>query len=142
MTFPGAAGTYRLTGDELSGVSTLDKAVAAIGTTAAYLSGPTGAISSAPEFVFGAVAVVGGSTPAWNSGWTAETNYSVGTSTLGRAYRLASSTGSFDASGSASGSCRRASPSVISWRCARVPPFEARRPVDGQAGPSLRHVYA
>lgn len=104
VTFPGTAATYRITGDELSGVNTVDQSVSATGTASTYSSGSTGTTSSAAEFVFGAVAVIGGTTPTWSSGWTAETSYPVGSNTVGRAYRLATSFGSFAASGSTSGS--------------------------------------
>jgi parallel beta-helix repeat protein len=104
VTFPGSAATYRITGDELSGVSAVDQKAAATGTSPAYSSGLTGSTSTASELVFGAVAVAGGSAPAWSGGWTAETSYVVGTNGLGRAYRLANATGSFAASGTTSGS--------------------------------------
>jgi PKD repeat protein len=104
ITFPGAAASYRIVGDEVSGVSTVDKAVGAAGTSAAYSSGATGTTSSPNEFVFGAVGVFSGSTPSWSTGWTTETTYAVGTNFVGRVYKIATSTGSFTASGTASGS--------------------------------------
>ena len=103
VTFPGAAASYRIVGDEVAGVSTVDQAAAAAGTTTSYSSGATGATASPNEFVFGAVGVFGGSTPSWSTGWTAETSYAVGSNFVGRAYKVATSTGSFTASGTTSG---------------------------------------
>ncbi len=103
VTFPGAAASYRIVGDEVSGVSTVDQVAAAAGTTTSYSSGATGATASPNEFVFGAVGVFSGSTPSWSTGWTAETSYAVGSNFVGRAYKVATSTGSFTASGTTSG---------------------------------------
>ncbi len=103
ITFPGSAATYRIVGDEVAGISTVDKAVGATGTTSTYSSGATGTTSSPKEFVFSAVGIVGGSTPAWSGGWTTETTYSTSTNYVGRAYKISSSAGSFTASGTTSG---------------------------------------
>ncbi len=104
VSFPGTATTYRITGDEVSGVIDVDKAVASTGSSSAYSSGSTGATSSPAEFVFGAVAIVSGPAPTWAGGWTAETGYVVAANAMGRAYRIATSVGSFAASGTTSGS--------------------------------------
>ncbi|HEY2796239.1 MAG TPA: right-handed parallel beta-helix repeat-containing protein [Micromonosporaceae bacterium] len=104
VTFPGPAATYRVTGDELAGVSAVDKTAAATGTSSAYSSGSTSTTSTPAELVFGAVAFAGGSAPVWSGGWTAESSYTVSTNGLGRAYRITSATGSFAATGSISSS--------------------------------------
>jgi len=103
VSFPSSA-TYRIVGDELSGVTTLDRHAGASGTGSVFASGSTGVTASAQEFVFGAVGVVAGTTPAWASGWTALTSYAVGTNYLGRADQISSTVGTFNASGTASGS--------------------------------------
>ena len=103
VSFPSAA-TYRITGDELSGVTAPDRQAGAGGSGSAYASGSTGVTSAAKEFVFGTVAVYAGTTPAWASGWTGLTTYAVGTNYLGRAYQITSATNSFNATGTASGS--------------------------------------
>jgi hypothetical protein len=104
VSFPGTAATYRISGDEVSGVTALDRAVAATGSAPAYSSGSTGTTSWPLEFVFGAVQIAGGPVPAWASGWTPETGYVVGANALGRAYRIATVASSFAASGTTSGS--------------------------------------
>jgi hypothetical protein len=55
------------------------------------------------EFVFGAVAIYGGSAPTWSSGWSALTSYALGGNNLGRAQRITTEMGSFNATGTASG---------------------------------------
>lgn len=103
VSFPSAT-EYRMTGDELSGVSgVVDQRASATGSGSAFSSGATGITSTAPEFVFGTVALFAGATPGWASGWTPLTSYAVGTDYLGRAYRISSTTGSFTASGTGAG---------------------------------------
>jgi len=101
ISFPTAA-TYRITGDELSGVSILDGHVAASGAGASFSSGPV-TISTGPEVVFGAVGLFAGSAPSWAGGWTATSSYAVGSNYLGRAYQVPASTGTFTAAGTGSG---------------------------------------
>jgi parallel beta-helix repeat protein len=103
VTFP-AALTYRIMTDEVSGVSTVDRQSAASGTGSAFSSGATGTISRAGEFVFAVTGTFGGTSLTWNPGWTALANYSVNSSTLGRAYQIPAATGSFTATGTGSGS--------------------------------------
>ncbi len=103
VTFP-AASTYRIMTDEVSGVSTVDRQSAASGTGSAFSSGATGTISRAGEFVFAVAGTFGGTSLTWNPGWTALANYSVNSSTLGRAYQIPAATGSFTATGTGSGS--------------------------------------
>ena len=102
LTFP-TASTYRITADEVSGVTTVDQESAGSGTGSTFSSGSTGTISRAGEFVFTAVGTFGGTTLSWNPGWTSEQTYTVGTNALGRAYQIPSATGAFTGSGTASG---------------------------------------
>jgi parallel beta-helix repeat protein len=102
LTFP-TASSYRIIGDEVSGATTVDQKSAAAGNGSTFSSGSTGMTSRSGEFVFAAVATFGGTTFSWNSGWTAEEAYSVGSNALGRAYQIPSATGTFTGSGSASG---------------------------------------
>src|SRR5207244_12047474 len=88
VTFPGSASSYRMIGDEVSGVAGVDKAVGATGTSGSFSSGSTGTTTSAKEFVFGAVAIVAGTSPTWTNGWTAETVYAIGSNYVGRAYTI------------------------------------------------------
>ena len=104
VTYPGSAASYRIVGDEVSGVTAVDKAVGAAGTTGTFSSGATGTTTSSKEFVFGAVGVFAGTTPSWTTGWTSETTYAVGTNYLGRSYKITTSPGSSTAMGTASGS--------------------------------------
>jgi parallel beta-helix repeat protein len=104
VTFPSAA-SYRITGDELSNVTGVDRTSTSTGSGTTFTTGPSGTTSSAHEVVFAAVALDGGTSPTWAAGWTALTPYqATGTTTvLGRAYQLSSSTGSFTAGGTGSG---------------------------------------
>jgi parallel beta-helix repeat protein len=103
LTFP-TASTYRITADEVSGVSTVDQESAASGTGSTFSSGATGTISRSGEFVFATVGTFGGTTVTWNPGWTSEQTYTVGANALGRAYQIPTATGTFTGSGTGSGS--------------------------------------
>jgi hypothetical protein len=102
VTFPSAA-TYRITADEVAGVTAVDQVSAASGPSGPFSSGATGTTSRPGEFVLGVAASFGGTSVTWNSGWTALTTYTVGSNTLARAYEISGSTGSFVATGTASG---------------------------------------
>ncbi|HEY2041942.1 MAG TPA: PKD domain-containing protein [Jatrophihabitans sp.] len=102
VSFPSAA-TYRVMADEVSGATTLDRHVEASGSGTSYSSGATGTTSTAKEFVFSAVGLFAGSAPTWATGWKPLTNYTINTDYLGRAYQVASATGTFTGSGSGSG---------------------------------------
>lgn len=103
VSFP-TASSYRIMSDEVSGVSSLDVQSAASGTGSAFSSGASGTTAQGGEFVFGVVASVGGTSVAWNAGWTGLTTYTLGSNALGRAYQIPAGTGSFTASGTVSGS--------------------------------------
>jgi parallel beta-helix repeat protein len=103
LTFP-TASTYRITADEVSGVSTVDQESAASGTGSTFSSGATGTISRSGEFVFATVGTFGGTTVTWSPGWTSEQIYTVGANALGRAYQIPTATGAFTGSGTGSGS--------------------------------------
>jgi parallel beta-helix repeat protein len=100
--FPTAA-SNRVTADEVSGASTVDQQSAASGSGSTFSSGATGTTSQAGEFVFAAVGTFGGTSLGWDPGWRTLTTYTMGSTALGRAYQVPSSTGSFTATGSASG---------------------------------------
>ncbi len=102
IDFPKAA-TYRITADEVSGVTTVDQEAASSGTSSTFSSGSTGTTKRGGEFVYATVATFGGTSVSWNSGWTALTSYAVGTNALGRAYQIPASTGTFTAAGSVGG---------------------------------------
>jgi parallel beta-helix repeat protein len=101
-SFPTAA-SNRVTADEVSGATAVDQQSAASGSGSTFSSGATGTTSRAGEFVFGTVGTFGGTSLGWDPGWTVLTTYSVGSTALGRAYQVPSATGSFTATGSASG---------------------------------------
>jgi hypothetical protein len=104
VAFPAASGGYRLLGDEFSGARTVDVTAGATGTTATFSSGATATTSTAPELVVGAVMSAGaGAAPTWASPWKALGAYAVGSTYLGRAYQLPSTTGAFAASGTTGG---------------------------------------
>jgi len=57
------------------------------------------------EVAYGAVAIFGGTTnPTWATGWKDMTSYAVVPNYLGRAYQLPTTTGTFTATGTATGS--------------------------------------
>jgi parallel beta-helix repeat protein len=101
-SFPSAAG-YRMIADRLHDVTRADVAASASGSTAAFSSG-TVQTGSAPEILFGVVALTSGSAaPGWDPGWTALAPYAVGSSYVGRAWRVPTSPTSASASGSTTG---------------------------------------
>jgi parallel beta-helix repeat protein len=102
FTFPSAA-TYRITTDEVAGATAVDQASAASGPGGSFSSGSTGTTGRPGEFVFGVTASFGGTSVSWGSGWTALTPYTVGSNALARAYQIPSGSGSFAATGTASG---------------------------------------
>ena len=102
VTFPSAT-TYRITGDEISGVTTADQTASGAGSGTTFASGATPTTTASKEFVFASVALYGGSAPTWSNGWTALTPYAVGPNYLGRAYQLPTTTASFNATGTGSG---------------------------------------
>ncbi|MGN6130922.1 MAG: PKD domain-containing protein [Nocardioidaceae bacterium] len=109
VAFPTATGGYRLLGDEFAGARTVDVTAGATGTTSAFSSGATAATSAAQEVVVGAVMSAGASAaPTWASPWKALGAYAVSSTYLGRAYQLPSTTGTFAASGTTSGTWRAA----------------------------------
>ena len=102
VRFPTAA-TYRLIADEVSGVTAADQHSAASGTGSTFSSGATGTTARPGEFVYATVATFGGTSITWSSPPTALTSYTVGSNALGRAYQIPSSTGTFTAAGTVSG---------------------------------------
>ena len=102
IRFPTAA-SYHMTADEVSGVTAVDQQSAASGTGSTFSSGSTGTTARSGEFVYATVATFGGTSLSWNSGWTALSSYTVGSTAIGRAYQIPKATGTFTASGTASG---------------------------------------
>jgi parallel beta-helix repeat protein len=102
INFPQAA-TYRMTADEVSGVTTADEGSAASGTAGAFSSGTTAPTARGGEFVYAVVATFGGTSITWPAGWTAETSYTVGSNAVGRAYQIPTAIGTFAATGTVSG---------------------------------------
>jgi parallel beta-helix repeat protein len=103
INFPQAA-TYRMTADEVSGVTTADQEAAAGGTAGAFSSGTTAPTARGGEFVYAVVATFGGTSITWPAGWSAETSYTVGSNALGRAYQIPAAIGTFAATGTVTGS--------------------------------------
>src|SRR5260221_234374 len=102
INFPAAA-TYRVMADEVSGATAVDQQSAASGSGSTFSSGSTSTTGRSGEFVFGVTATFGGTSIGWDPGWTSLANYSVGSNALGRAHQVPSATGSFTATGTASG---------------------------------------
>jgi PKD repeat protein len=102
-SFPKAT-TYRMVVDDLQGVTRVDRVASATGTTAAFSSGLTQTTTAEREVVFAAVASFTAATnPTWSSAWTPLTPQSTAKTNLGRAYQLPTSTGTFRADGTTSG---------------------------------------
>jgi parallel beta-helix repeat protein len=100
-TFPSSA-TYRLIGDELSGVTQLDRAATATGTASTFSSGPAQA-TVGNDIAFGAVSVPSTTAaPGWATGWRSVGAYAVGSQYLSRAYQVPVA-GSQTATGTAGG---------------------------------------
>ncbi|MEP7088976.1 MAG: PKD domain-containing protein [Nocardioidaceae bacterium] len=101
VTFPTAT-SYRIFGDELSGVHRVDQASTALGAASTYASGVAQA-TTGNEVAAGAVLLPAGpGAPTWASGWKDLGPAAVGSAQLGRAYRLAG-VGSYTATGTAAG---------------------------------------
>ena len=103
VTFPTASSNL-VTADEVSGATTVDQQSASSGTSSTFSSGSTGTISRAGEFVFATVSTFGGTSLGWDAGWKSMGTYTLGSNALGRAYKVPTATGSFTATGTASGS--------------------------------------
>ena len=101
-TFPTAT-SNRVTADEVSGATAVDQQSAASGTGSTFSSGSTGTTSRAGEFVFATVGTFGGTSLGWDTGWKSMGSYPLGSTALGRAYQVPLGTGSFTATGTASG---------------------------------------
>jgi parallel beta-helix repeat protein len=102
ISFPSAA-TYRITADEVAGVTAPDQSSSASGTASTFSSGSSGTTGRPGEFVFAATGTFGGMSIAWSAPWNGLTTYAVDPNALGRAYQVPAGTGSFTASGTASG---------------------------------------
>ncbi len=103
VSFPSAT-SYRITADEVAGVTAPDAQATASGASGSFSAGPTATLSRPGEMVFAAVATFGSTSLTWGTGWTALTSYTTGGNTLGRAYQIPSGTGGVTAAGSAGGS--------------------------------------
>jgi PKD repeat protein len=102
VSFPSAA-TYRLSADEFAGVTSADRASTATGGAGGFSSGAAVA-SASHEIVFGAISVpVGSADSTWSAGWNGIGAMSTSGRYLGKAYRVATSAGSYSATGNASG---------------------------------------
>ncbi|HET7386462.1 MAG TPA: right-handed parallel beta-helix repeat-containing protein [Nocardioidaceae bacterium] len=103
VSFPSAS-SYRLVGDEYAGAVAVDQVAAASGSGTTYSSGSTPVTTAPAELAFGAVAITGGTTsPVWGAGWSDLGSYSLGGNYLGRAQQFPTSTGTFSATGTATG---------------------------------------
>ena len=101
--FPGST-SYQMVADELTGVTRLDRAASATGTTTAFSSGSTVATTSTGEVVFAAVASFTAATnPTWSPSWTRLTPQSLAPANHRRAYQHATTTRTFTADGTTSG---------------------------------------
>ncbi|WP_331529226.1 PKD domain-containing protein [Nocardioides sp.] len=99
-----ASSSYRMTVDDLTGVSALDRSAVATGQTSTFSSGATKTTTSASELVLGIVGIVGGSQPpGWAAPWQAGDSFAVGSSYLGRAWQAPTRAGSYTATGTATG---------------------------------------
>ena len=87
VSFP-TASSYRVTADEVSGATSLDRQSAASGTGSTFSSGSTGTTSQAGEFVFATVGTFGGTSVGWNTGWKSADHLHAGSNALGRAYQV------------------------------------------------------
>jgi parallel beta-helix repeat protein len=102
VSFPSAA-TYRIGGDEFSGLSAADGNAGAVGTSSSFSSGPAQA-TAGNEMAYGAVSIPNGTgSPTWSSGWTSAGSYSVGSRYLARAYQPVPASGGYAATGTATG---------------------------------------
>ncbi|MEV6892251.1 MULTISPECIES: PKD domain-containing protein [Kribbella] len=99
-----AAGASLVAADELTGVSTPDRAVGTTGSTATFSSGPTGTLGDTHELAVSVVSLTSGKkAPTWASGWTVAGSNNTGSNYLARAYLTTTTTTSITATGTATG---------------------------------------
>lgn len=135
FTFPKSA-QFHITVDEFAGVVAVDKKASAWATGTTFNSGSTPVTSQPSELLFGVVGNESGIGPTWASGWTALPTLSISNDRLGAAYRFASATGQFSASGSISGTWMAAIVTYTTGPAAENPPT-ARLSVAQLSSPAL-----
>ena len=102
ITYPSSA-ECNASVDEFTGIGTLERAASAFATGTTFNSGASGTTSQASELILGVVGLESGNAPVFAAGWTALPTLSIVDDRLTLAYQIASSVGSFTASGTISG---------------------------------------
>jgi hypothetical protein len=101
LTYPSSAETH-VSVDEFAGVAGIDASAGATGTTAAFSSG-TATTTRSADLLIGMVGTESGKAPAFSTGWTSLPLLTVSSDYLKTAYQLATSSGSFAATGTIGG---------------------------------------
>jgi PKD repeat protein len=102
ITYPSSAECHA-SADEFAGIGALERAASTFATGTSFNSGASGTTSQASELILGLVGVESGNAPVFAAGWTALPTLSIIDDRLTLAYQIASSAGSFTASGTISG---------------------------------------
>jgi fibronectin type 3 domain-containing protein len=101
LTYPSSAETH-VSVDEFSGVTGIDTTAGATGTTAAFSSG-TATTTQATDILVGVIGAESAKSPTWATGWTKLPALSISSDYLDSAYQMATTVGSYAASGTGSG---------------------------------------
>ena len=125
ITYPSSA-ECNASADEFTGIAALERAASAFATSTSFNSGASGTTSQASELIFGVVGNESGNAPVFAAGWTALPTLSIVDDRLTVAYQVASTTGSFTASGTISGTWMAA---VLAYPASGSPPPPDQPPV-------------
>jgi fibronectin type 3 domain-containing protein len=101
LTYPSSAETH-VSVDEFAGVTGIDAAAGATGTTATFSSG-TATTTQTGDVLIGMIGNESGTAPAFSSGWTSLPLLTVSSDHLDTAYQLVTGSGSFAATGTTGG---------------------------------------
>jgi fibronectin type 3 domain-containing protein len=101
LTYPSSDETH-VSVDEFSGVTGIDASAGATGTAAAFSSG-TATTTQPADLLIGMIGNESGKAPAFGTGWTSLPLLTVSYDHLDTAYRLATTSGSFAATGTTGG---------------------------------------
>ena len=102
LTYPKSSETH-VSVDEFSGITGIDTSAGATGTTSAFSSGSAPATTQAADVLIGVVGNESGKAPTWASGWTALPLLTVSYDHLDTAYKMATVSGSYAATGTTGG---------------------------------------
>ena len=102
VTFPTASG-YRMTADEVAGVTGPDRSATAGGPAGGFSAGAPGVPVGSGEFAFGTVGIFDGALGGWDSAWKGQATYTAGSNALSKAYQIVAGDGAVATAGTCTG---------------------------------------